>query len=108
MSHYQPQPIDKLDLAETFTAGGGWGKLYCDLTSGDVVHYERYGEWQKPGDGYDDIVRLDVAEWHAFYPGEDITLGHDILDFGSWDKAGTYSEPEMDFREECKRIREQD
>ena len=39
-------------------------------------------------DGYDNITRLDADEWRAFYPGEDISAGHDILDFGSWDTNG--------------------
>jgi hypothetical protein len=50
-------------------------------------------------DGYDNITRLDADEWRAFYPGEDISAGHDILDFGSWDTNGHYEPPEQDWSE---------
>ena len=29
-------------------------------------------------------TRVDVDEWQRRYPGEDVTVGHDILDFGLW------------------------
>ena len=38
-------------------------------------------------------VRVDVAEWKARYPGEDVAAGHDILDFGYWMKNGKYEPP---------------
>ena len=84
---------------KTFTAHGGWGELICDCETGRVLEYDRSSEWKKDGDGYDDIVRLDVDEWRAFWPNGDLCAGHDILDFGSWDKSGRYTGPETDWRE---------
>ena len=86
-------------MTDTFTATGNWGELICDATTGNVIEYRHGGDWEKPGDGYDNITRLDPDEWRAFYPGEDIAAGHDILDFGSWDAEGRYVGPEMDWRE---------
>jgi hypothetical protein len=91
-----------------FTANGCWGTLFCDITTGNVIHYKRGSRWKKPGDGYDHIVRLDVDEWRKYYPGEDIALDHDVLDFGSWDADWVYEGPETDWREEFRRNREQD
>ncbi|MEY9235372.1 hypothetical protein ABIF78_007695 [Bradyrhizobium japonicum] len=84
--------------AKTFVANGNWGELVCDIATGNVVEYRRGGDWEKQGDGYDNITRLDADEWRATYPGGDIAAGHDILDFGSWDKAGLYVGPESDWR----------
>ena len=83
---------------KTFKATGGWGELICDATTGDLIEYQRGGEWAKQGDGYDDIVRLDVDEWRAYWPSGDLFAGHDILDFGSWDASGRYTPPEQDWR----------
>ena len=85
---------------KTFSATGNWGNLICDAESGHVIEYHRSSEWQKPGDGYDNITRLDVDEWRAYWPGGDLFAGHDILDFGSWDTDGVYVGPEIDWREE--------
>lgn len=82
----------------TFTANGNWGDLICDVATGNVVEYQRGGDWEKEGDGYDNITRLDADEWRATYPGGDISAGHDILDFGSWDSSGLYVGPETDWR----------
>lgn len=84
--------------ANTFTAYGNWGTLLCDALSGNVLEYDRGGDWQNPGDGYDDISRLDADEWRATYPHEDICVAHDILDFGSWDASGLYVGPELEWR----------
>lgn len=84
---------------KTFTATGGWGDLICDAATGNVVEYQRGGDWEKEGDGYDSIVRLDVDEWVDYWPGGNLFAGHDILDFGSWDSDGHYEGPEMDWRE---------
>lgn len=92
-------------LGSTFEATGNWGSLFCDLATGLVVRYERGGEWNKPGDGYDDITRLDVDEWRSYYPGEDPAGPHDILDFGSWDEGGRYVPAEADWREEFRKSR---
>jgi len=94
----------RLDLVEgndpeTFTVGGSWGELVCDVKTGNVVRYNREdSDWEKEGDGYDNITRLDADEWRRTYPGGDITAGHDILDFGSWDTDGVYVEPKWDWR----------
>lgn len=44
-------------------------------------------------------TRVDVAEWQRTYPGEDVSAGHDILDFGLWFDE-TYFPPEAEFRKE--------
>jgi hypothetical protein len=94
-----------LVIPTTFTATGGWGELICDGLTGNVIEYQRGGDWKKTGDGYDKITRLDADEWRNYYLGEDISAGHDILDFGSWDAEGTYVGPEMDWREEFAKAR---
>jgi hypothetical protein len=86
-----------------FRASGGWGELICDSRTGLVVEYIRGGDWQKEGDGYDNIARLDVLEWRLYWGKDaDLFAGHDILDFGSWDKSGHYEPAEMDWRNEVK------
>lgn len=93
-------------MSATFTAIGNWGTLICCTVTGNVISYDRENSaWEKPGDGYDNITRLDADEWRTFYPGEDISAGHDILDFGSWDSSGVYVGPEMDWRESFRRER---
>lgn len=44
-------------------------------------------------------TRVDVEEWAKTYPGEDVSVGHDILDFGLWFDE-TYYPPCADFRKE--------
>lgn len=80
------------------TVNGNWGELICDPVTGNVLAYNRGGDYEKEGDGYDNITRLDVDEWRHTYPEGDITAGHDILDFGSWDKDDVYVGPEEDWR----------
>jgi len=49
---------------KTFKATSSWGTLSCDAITGEVVKYKRENsDSEKPGDGYDNIVRLDVEEW---------------------------------------------
>lgn len=84
---------------KTFKATGGYGDLICDAETGNVVEYQRGGDWQKEGDGYDVITRLDVDEWRTYWPSGDLFAGHDILDFGTWAIDGSYCGPEMDWRE---------
>jgi hypothetical protein len=88
----------KLIECKTFTASGNWGELTCDVATGDVLQYDRAGDYENAGDGYDDIVNLDSKEWQETYPEGDISAGHDILDFGSTDKAGRYVAAESDWR----------
>lgn len=91
----------------TFTTTGNWGNLVCDIKTGNVVRYDRENsDWEKDGDGYDNITRLDADEWRRTYPSGDIAAGHDILDFGSWDTAGVYVGPEWDWRFNLWRDRE--
>jgi hypothetical protein len=81
-----------------FKATGCWGALVCDCDTGNVVSYNRSGDWEKEGDGYDTISRLDVNEWHKTYPAGELSAGHDILDFGLWDANGVYDGPEEEAR----------
>ncbi|RWM29424.1 hypothetical protein [Mesorhizobium sp.] len=50
---------------------------------------------------YDDIAKFDLAEWRAYYPGEDLD-DLDILDIGFWTVAGDYIAPEPDWRAELR------
>lgn len=86
-------------MTTTFKATGNWGALVCDAKTGNVIEYMRGGDWEKDGDGYDTITRLDVDEWCRHYPNEPLECAeHDILDFGSWDKNNNYEEPAHDWR----------
>jgi hypothetical protein len=87
--------------SDSFQVRGNYGILVCDAKSGLVLGYDRGGDWEKDGDGYyDDIVRMDVAEWCATYKTDDIFGVHDILDFGFWDNRGMYFEPTHSFRDD--------
>ena len=44
-------------------------------------------------------TRVDVDEWAKAYPGEDVSVGHDIQDFGLWFDE-TYYPPCEGFRKE--------
>ena len=52
------------------------------------------------------IVTLDIAEWRAQYPEEElIGSTHDILDFGVWSPDLKYDGPAEDWRDERDELR---
>lgn len=87
-------------VKQTFTVYGNWGTLCCDAETGMVISYDHSdSDWEKPGDGYEDIVRMDINEWRQHYPGQDITkYPRDIIAFGFWTTDG-YTPPERSFED---------
>lgn len=71
---------------------GNWGTLYCDAETGMVISYDHSeSDWEKPGDGYEDIYRVDVTEWRKSNPGQNITeYPRDILTIGFWSNQYGY------------------
>lgn len=89
---------------KTAEAWGSHGVITFDAETGRVLSvstnpYEIPGGCQ-PGDpGYNDIVWIDIFEWHRHYPGE-VLDSVDILDVGYVTKDGHYEHPEQDWRNE--------
>lgn len=76
----------------TFKVTGGEGELTVCAETGDVL--------ARTPDAYPSFTRIDVAEWRAFYPGEELAgQSVDILDTAGWE-GERYSPAEMDFRVE--------
>ena len=79
-----------------FVVYGNYGDLIVDRSTGSVHQYEPDRD-SETGTEYDQILRFDIDEYSAAYPGE--KLGHvDICDIGFWSKSGQYEPPEADFR----------
>ena len=53
-------------------------------------------------------VKVDVEEWNRRYPGQDICLGNDILDYGFWFADGRYVPPAEEWRKENEPIWEEE
>jgi len=99
---------------KTFTITGSHGELTVETTYGLIIDRVRWtdtyrdenGKWREIPDwpnAYDDIAKFDLAEWRAFYPGEEPDGMHiDILDMGFWTNTGEYCAAEFDFREEIR------
>lgn len=82
-----------------FTIYSSHGELMINLEDGKVYHCELYPE----GEDIDKIERVDIKEYEMYHnrrieEGEHL----DILDFGTWQKDGTYQPPEMEWREQHK------
>lgn len=76
----------------TFTVTGSEGTLTVCADTGDVL--------ARTPDAYPTFTRIDVAEWRAFYPGEELAgQSVDILDTAGW-QGEDYSPAEADFRVE--------
>lgn len=87
----------------TFEVFGNWGTLTCCSVTGNVLNYDRNGDWEKPGDGYDAIIVCDVEEWRKAYPAESIEgMSMDILDIGTWESDGNYVGPELNWRKDFR------
>ena len=86
-------------MNDVLTVIGSWGHLNADARTGRVLDC-RVDDFDEGG--YSDILRFDVDEWRAAYPGEDPqSRSIDILDLGLWTKTGLYDPPEPDFRGEA-------
>lgn len=86
-----PFTLEPVTLA-TFTVTGGEGELTVCAASGVVL--------DRTADAYPTFTRIDVAEWRAFYPGEELAgQSVDILDTAGWE-GESYSPAELDFRVE--------
>lgn len=76
----------------TFKVTGGEGELTVCAETGDIL--------ERTDDAYPAFTRIDVAEWRAFYPGEELAgQSVDILDTAGWE-GESYSPAELDFRVE--------
>lgn len=82
------------------------GEIVFRVSDGWVI--KSRSDWKKdPGYKFDMPTRVDIDEWRSHYPGEDVTTGHDILDFGLWFDE-TYFPPDADFREEYEKNKKGD
>lgn len=80
-----------------------YGTLVFDADTGDV-----FPEQVSLDPDFGEIpARVNVAEWQRRYPGEDICLGNDILDYGYWMADGTYVPPAEEWRKENEPIWEE-
>jgi hypothetical protein len=79
----------------TFTVYGNWGTLTVDADTGFVLDYDTAdSDWEKPGDGYEDIVRFDVPTLKASLGDEPVENAIvDIIRIGFWTTGGKYEEP---------------
>lgn len=86
-----PFTLEPVTLA-AFTVTGGEGELTVCAASGAIL--------DRTEDAYPTFTRIDVAEWRAFYPGEELAgQSVDILDTAGWE-GESYSPAELDFRVE--------
>lgn len=79
-----------------FIVYGNYGDLIVNSSTGAVLRYAPDRD-SETGTEYGHILRFDIDEYSAAYPGEE--LGHvDICDIGFWTKDGQYEPPITDFR----------
>lgn len=89
---------------KTIEVSGSHGALYVDSTTGKVVGYVPQ-DWDETeqGEGYGDIVRVDLDEHKEYWGLKQPKDSIDILDVGYWylkDGVEHYEEPVEDWREE--------
>lgn len=83
----------------TFTLAGSHGELTADADTGAIV---ARGEDARGRPAYPGVRAVDVTEWRAFYPGEELAgMSIDCLDIGTLDRNGRLCPPELDFRLSC-------
>lgn len=76
-----------------FRVTGAQGELLVCANTGDILARDT-------PDAYPTFTRIDVAEWRAFYPGEELAgQSVDVLDTAGWE-GESYSPAEADFRVE--------
>ncbi len=91
-------------MSKTFRVFSSNGSLEADIITGNVVDCQL----DKDGEGIDMIERFDVNEYKKYYGLVAMDEEADILDLGSWNKDGSYSPPEMDFRKDAAEQKQQD
>lgn len=79
---------------------GSHGRLVVETDTGRVD--EMLSTYET--DEYKNIDAVDIEEWLARYPFEQLTDGasYDILDFGYWTDMGDYEPPCEDWRRDIK------
>ena len=102
--------LNRLRTPGTFSVTSSHGELVADQ-DGNVVERRRYdaGDGDDDGEGQfiDDIAKFDVDEWRRYWREDPVKCGGmDILDMAWWNKDGTYSEAEEDWRADFKANRE--
>lgn len=81
--------IDSPSLVVT----GGWGKLICNVETGNVLSYEHSDSDAYGADeGYHDIVKIDIPTFRKQWIYPDVSEV-DILYVGYWLKDGRYEPP---------------
>ena len=89
-------------MARTFILTGGAGNLTVCADSGRVL---ARGADARGRPVYPAVRSVDVAEWRAFYPGEELAgQTVDILDLATVNRRGRVCPAEADFRAELARI----
>jgi len=88
--------------AETFKVMSSLGEFVVRVEDGQVLKTEIYPPVDADGENLKNIDRFDVNEWRSYWK-EDIKPGTDldILDFGCWNKNGSYEPPVAEFRRDC-------
>jgi len=80
------------------SAIGTHGSITFSHTTGLITSYDK-PDGEPDAEGYDNIVRVDVVEWHNTYPGETLEGDTtDILDLGFWTDKGDYCHPDYEWR----------
>lgn len=87
-----------------FEVSSSHGELRADQ-DGNIFSRERSDPADPEGAFIDDIAKFDVEEWRRYWREDPVKVGGmDILDIGWWNKDGSYSGPEMDWREENRAL----
>lgn len=88
--------------AETFRVMSSHGEFEARVEDGQVLKAELYEPVDADAENLRNIDRFDVDEWRTHWK-EELKPGtsQDILDFGYWNKDGSYERPVDDFRREA-------
>ena len=91
---------DEDDVEKTFTIYSSHGELSVRVDDGEILNVD---STEDEDDYLPNIARIDIDEWEAQYPGEELKDSHhDILNFGYWNNDGSYDKPEQSWREDRK------
>ena len=98
--------MNRLRTPGTFYVMSSHGELEADQ-DGNIVYRRRADEDDPDGQFIDDIAKFDVDEWRRYWREDPVECGTmDILDMAWWNKDGTHSDAEEDWRAELKANRE--
>ncbi len=93
--------MDRVE-SQTFIVFGSYGECVVDAESGRIKDMRDESSNANCAE-YQPIVRFDVGEWLAAYPGEELVGNRvDILDLGYVLRNGTYEPPATDWRAEFR------